>query len=249
MDASSASEDFSSSQETVNLLPRYNKGIDEHENTIAPERKSPCLEKIILYSILAGLIVGLNVLLGIQISPFLGSRFEPSQLSTVVNPSGMSKGISHDHGHEMEQDEYINCGNINSLESKIAHDCVFDVYLPGWVPRVCINDDLRNEFSKLPKFEWYLDEEKTKSIPESSLKEYWKFGSMVYSDPEYHVYHCAYTMRAMTASLGNTTRCFPKKFLNHKHTQHCIKVLKGTETNLVNEVHYGKDVECYVPHQ
>lgn len=249
MDGSLPCEDFSSSQETVNLLPRYTKSSDEHGNTTVLDRNPPRREKTVLYSLLGILILGINILLGIQISPFLGSRLESFTPNTVVSPHGMSKGISHDHGHETEENEYMNCGNVHSLESKIAHDCVFDVYQPGWIPKVCSNDELRDEFSKLPKFEWYLDEERTIIIPESSLKEHWKFGSKVYSDPEYHVYHCAYTMRAMTSSLGNTTRCFPKKFLDHKHTQHCIRVLEGKEANLVNEVHFGKDVECYIRHQ
>lgn len=212
------------------------------------QQKQHRLQTIFWYSILATIIISGNIFFSMRISTFLGSRSQSSILKTDIRRHGGRGGIVHDHGHDMDEEEFMDCGNEPSLESKLARDCVFDVFQPGWVPRVCSNDELRAEFSKLPKFEWYLDEERTKMIPQSSLEKHWEFGSRVYSDPEYHIYHCAYTMRAMTSSLSSTTRCFPKKFLNSKHTNHCINILEGKEMGVVNEVHFGKDVECVVRH-
>lgn len=245
---------FSTSQETIDILPAKENSDELATPRWSKRRKGHRLRFILIqtttFTLILFAILYLALRIGQNVSASRAEVFEQCRLHGFYysqsphlrqhETSNKDKAKSSDVDPVLSLD----CGDELSIESKVAHGCVFDLMHPGRVPRACSIDDLREEFLSLPEFTWFTDEANTKPLPQSAIWRIWELGGMVYGDLNYHTKHCEFFMRSLSRSLENTTVAFPAKFMDSAHTSHCIKVLEGKTQFFRNEVHFPKKIQC-----
>ena len=124
----------------------------------------------------------------------------------------------------------------------------------AWLPEACYHADAAEKalspdtalahLGGAGPFDWYLDDNHTKPIPQESLK---LLDSLLgYTWQPYHAAHCIYEWMTITRAMnrvrsGESPVYVHSKLLEENHINHCAmiiagqKVLEGTRV----EVHFG----------
>lgn len=64
-------------------------------------------------------------------------------------------------------DDY--CNGWADPEGARRRGCILDSMQGGWIHELCTNPELLEEWTAMPDFGWYLDEERTQRIPQSQV--------------------------------------------------------------------------------
>lgn len=174
------------------LLPTSDTGSIPERSI--PEKRTSRSDRIKIFSAL-GVILGVLVVVG------LGLRF-------IIEESSKKNAF------------LTSCGS--SREEAITNGCKFDVMSFGWMPPMCFDEALCKEFCDARKWDWYLDENQTQSVPTNDIEE-GKFAAL-YISREYQVFQCMYMWKKLHRAVLSKS---PLDGLSGKYnnTVHCGQVL------------------------
>lgn len=114
------------------------------------------------------------------------------------------------------------CGN-SSTEAR-TRDCVFDISVLGWVPRVCYDEELHHRFQD---FGWRYFEDKNATIEvfEDRLAESAGTREPFWVQHGFHVTHCELAWQRMHRAVQKGG-ILTTHLLNFDHTHHCGGILE-----------------------
>lgn len=115
------------------------------------------------------------------------------------------------------------CDGIRDPAGARARGCVLDPIAGGWIHHLCSDTDLLMEFTALPDFGWFLDENRTRRVPQAQV---WAGNlggrKVLYTVDDYHFRHCEYSVRSLIKNYGRRDVGLGQLLLDHDHMNHCL---------------------------
>lgn len=159
---------------------------------------------------------------------------------TMLKPRLSSSTTAASNPHALKQP----CGTTPG-EAR-AHGCHFDVNSFCWLPDVCWDASLSEEFDSYKDWKWWRDENATDPIS-YELVSTGEFTDL-YVEWEYHLVHCTTTWKKMhRALLRGGLNAIDAYIGSYQHTLHCEDMLlSGYSASLkdVNTVIRIKYPDC-----
>ena len=125
-------------------------------------------------------------------------------------------------------------GSCGDTPSSARHaNCKFDIMSFSWLPPACDDPELTVEFSHVRKWTWWVDSNRTTSVPFEEVA--LGFHSELFVTREYHMYHCTYMWRKLHRGLLKAQENAEKRGVvdsyigAYDHTSHCEMMLVGME--------------------
>lgn len=158
------------------------------------------------------------------------------------------------------------CGEVVNPAGAFAQGCVLDRVQGGWVPEICSDRELRQQWDAMPDFGWYLDEARTQKISQERVYrgDADLVGRSLYTGVNYHLTHCVAVLRLRHNNNLRRDRGMTFHMLSHHHIEHCFDRFldwltpEGLEnTRKPTEIIFSsagvvsnkdeRTAECYVP--
>lgn len=158
------------------------------------------------------------------------------------------------------------CNEMEDPAGAPARGCVLDRVQGSWVPEICSDQELREEWDAMPDFGWYLDPERTQKISQERVYrgDPDVVGRSVYTSVNYHLNHCIAVLRLRNKNSLRRDRGLTFHMLSHHHIEHCYDRFldwltpEGINiTQMPTEIHFSsagvvenkdeRTSECYVP--
>lgn len=111
-----------------------------------------------------------------------------------------------------------NCGN-STAEAR-ALGCEFEVFSLAWVPKACYDEDLDREFRESRRWVYMTAPQNGIEISEEELRERIGPAYKQYVTREWHLMHCAFTMKKVSKAMRRGGR-LPRRSRSWEHIEHC----------------------------
>ena len=123
-------------------------------------------------------------------------------------------------------------GSCGDSPSSARHaNCTFDIMSFSWLPAACDDAELTMEFSRVREWTWWLDTNRTTTIPFEEVA--LGFHHKLFVTREYHMFHCTYMWRKLHRGLLKAQENDEKRGIvdsyigSYDHTSHCEMMLIG----------------------
>jgi hypothetical protein len=143
----------------------------------------------------------------------------------ILNPRHSSESLP------LPGSRFGSCGDTPS--SARLSNCTFDIMSFSWLPSACDEPELTAEFSRVRNWTWWLDTDRTASVPFDEVAR--GDHSELFVTREYHMYHCTYMWRKLHRGLLKGQQNVEKRGIvdsyigSYGHTSHCEMMLIGME--------------------
>ena len=182
---------------------------------------------------LSNLTVATSILLSVFL--LLAGVFGWS-LGTHSRPS-LPLSCQDGRGHPLE----TSCGD--DVDTARSNGCFFDIMSFSWLPPLCYDGELVEQFLGLQDWRWYADAGGKQPVPKEEVLA--GQHPELFVSGEYHQFHCTYMWRKLhRAILGNGR--VDSYIGNYHHTEHCEKMLTSPRRggDALNTIIRSKFTSC-----
>lgn len=141
------------------------------------------------------------------------------------------------------------CDGVADIDGAVSRGCVFDPIHGGWVPQLCHDKELWEDFTTSYNWDWFLDEELTQPIEQTAV---WRGEGRerTYTTDDFHFRHCEFILKTLIKSHTTNGPALGFKVMDRDHLEHCLDRLINSNTpeirNAFTEtVVWTKSAECY----
>lgn len=198
--------------------PFFDSRISEEQHDLLPRQRStdeqfyrfegPAMQPLSRPTFRSRLQSHLSLILAMTFGAYI--IFSLSWMrSTPSLIGGSSSSLSQPH-----------CGN--TTDSARQRGCVFDIMSFSWLPPVCFDGELHDQFLAEEPWHWYRTDSLLEEVPIEVVRQ--READHLYVDWHYHQLHCTYMWKKLHRAILNK-RPWDEYIGSYVHTEHCEWVL------------------------
>lgn len=201
--------------------------------------------------------VTVHVILFAILGSILVLAIEGTILNTAISKSdrASSRRKTEFGGLPVQYDDpkgpYVICPSTGGPSAALEAGCGFDLFVNGWVPGPCFDEEKHTYFVNQHDYYFWLDEKKLQRIHQAQILE----GTMEYPELfvsfEEHYEHCRYLLNATKRYARDQTLGILDLHRDEEHMNHCIDFLKESRDPYTLETGvkaYFRYKKCFLPH-
>lgn len=174
--------------------------------------------------------------------------FSSASSSHADSEKNVGSGSLHIPGFRLAYNASY-CDGNRDPDGARARGCIFDPLQTGWIPALCVNMNLTNEFTASQKWEWFHDEARTKPISNEIVLQ-GLGGKYAFTSDDFHFRHCEYVMKQLIKDHLTQASAVGFKGLDKGHFEHCLDRLINYNTPEIRNGDYERvewisSAECY----